>query len=85
MLTDLPVEPELFHAASGTAFADVVIDGLGETRPVRSTWFRAWLKAGVVQQAGFIIDGPLENHKGPFPSRSPFQLLPIRRRRQQRC
>ena len=35
---------ELFHTASGTAFADLRIDGHRETWPVRSTRFRAWLR-----------------------------------------
>ena len=35
---------ELFHTASGTAFADLLIDGHRETWPVRSTRFRAWLR-----------------------------------------
>jgi hypothetical protein len=34
----------LFHTASGSAFADLMIDGHRETWPVRSNQFRSWLR-----------------------------------------
>jgi hypothetical protein len=37
MLANLKVDPELFHTADGTAFADLMIDGHRETWPIRST------------------------------------------------
>jgi hypothetical protein len=52
MLTHLAVELELFHTASGTAFADVVIDGHPETWPIRSTRFRSWLKRQYYEETG---------------------------------
>ena len=44
MLTDLAARSELFHTASGTAFADIMIGGHRETWPIRSACFRSWLK-----------------------------------------
>jgi hypothetical protein len=35
---------ELFHTASGTAFADLLVDGHRETWPIRSKRFRGWLR-----------------------------------------
>ena len=35
---------ELFHTATGIAFADLLIDGHRETWPIRSKRFRAWLR-----------------------------------------
>ena len=43
---------ELFHTASGTAFADLLIDGHRETWPVRSTRFRAWLRRRYYEATG---------------------------------
>jgi hypothetical protein len=44
MLIDLAAHAELFHAAAGTAYADLAIDGHRETWPVRSPRFRGWLR-----------------------------------------
>jgi hypothetical protein len=44
MLVDLAASAELFHTASGTAFADLAVDGHRETWPVHSTRFRTWLR-----------------------------------------
>jgi hypothetical protein len=44
MLTDLAARSELFHTASGAAFADIMIDGHRETWPIRGARFRSWLK-----------------------------------------
>src|ERR1700728_2756760 len=44
MLAQLAVNPELFHTANGTAFADLTIDGHRETWPIRSSRFRSWLR-----------------------------------------
>jgi hypothetical protein len=41
MLIDIALCEELFHTASGTAFADVVIAGHRETWPIRSKRFRS--------------------------------------------
>jgi hypothetical protein len=44
MLINAPVSGELFHTATGTAFADLLVNGQRETRPIRSKRFRAWLR-----------------------------------------
>jgi hypothetical protein len=44
MLANLKVDPELFHTADGTAFADLMIDGHRETWPIRGSRFRSWLR-----------------------------------------
>ena len=41
VLVELGSKIELFHTASGTAFADVLIDGHRKTSPIRSKRFRA--------------------------------------------
>jgi hypothetical protein len=43
---------ELFHTASGTAFADIVIAGHRETWPIRSKRFRAFLKLSYYHATG---------------------------------
>jgi hypothetical protein len=35
---------EVFHTASGVAFADFITDGHRETWPIRSKRFRTWLR-----------------------------------------
>src|SRR5689334_20451295 len=35
---------DLFHTASGIAFADILVDGHRETWPIRSKRLRAWLR-----------------------------------------
>src|SRR5246127_857363 len=44
MLIDTALCEELFHTATGTAFADIVVDGHRETWPIRSKRFRSWLR-----------------------------------------
>jgi hypothetical protein len=34
----------VFHTATGTAFADLLVDGHRETWPIRSKRFRGWLR-----------------------------------------
>jgi len=43
MLIGLAVKRRVVHTASGIAYADLVIDGRRETRPVRSPRVRDWL------------------------------------------
>ena len=52
MLLDLAANAELFHTASGTAFADLMIDGHRETWPVRSLRFRSWLRRRYYEATG---------------------------------
>jgi hypothetical protein len=44
VLAGMEAKLELFHAATGIAFADLLTDGHRETWPVRSKRFRAWLR-----------------------------------------
>ncbi len=44
MLIDQTVRIDLFHTPAGTAFADLWVDGHRETWPIRSKWFRGWLR-----------------------------------------
>src|SRR5215467_6432895 len=44
MLIDIAPCDDLFHAAAGTAFADITLDGHRETWPIRSKRFRGWLR-----------------------------------------
>ena len=43
---------ELFHTATGTAFADLLIDGHRETWPVRSKRLRGWLRRRYYEATG---------------------------------
>jgi hypothetical protein len=52
MLIDTALCEELFHTATGTAFADIVVDGHRETWPIRSKRFRAWLRRRYYQATG---------------------------------
>ena len=52
MLVDLAAHAELFHTSTGTAYADLVIDGHQETWPVRSPRFRSWLRRRYYQATG---------------------------------
>ena len=61
MLMHLAASAELFHTATGTAFADLVIDGHRETWPVRSPRFRAWLRRRYFEATGDAPSGPALN------------------------
>src|SRR5437868_5767031 len=43
---------ELFHTATGTAFADFLIDGHRETWPIRSKRLRSWLRRSYYEATG---------------------------------
>jgi hypothetical protein len=43
MLKEMTLCEEVFHTASGVAFADFITDGHRETWPIRSKRFRTWL------------------------------------------
>jgi hypothetical protein len=44
MLARINTSIELSHAATDTAFADLLIEDHRETWPIRSKRFRAWLR-----------------------------------------
>src|SRR5215475_5210049 len=52
MLNDMMRCDELFHTATGTAFADITIDDHRETWPIRSKRFRGWLRGRYYQATG---------------------------------
>src|SRR5262249_51289050 len=52
MLTHIEACEDLFHTATGTAFADTMIDGHRETWPIRSKRFRAWLRRRYYKATG---------------------------------
>src|SRR3989442_12116235 len=52
MLTQIAACSGLFHTATGTAFADIMVDGHRETWPIRSKRFRGWLRRRYYQATG---------------------------------
>jgi hypothetical protein len=57
MLQDTALCDEVFHTASGVAFADLGIDGHRETWPIRSKRFRSWLRRCYYQETGTAPNG----------------------------
>lgn len=52
MLIVMAPSDDLFHTATGTAFADILVDGHRETWPIRSKRFRSWLRRRYYQTTG---------------------------------
>src|SRR5262249_3102937 len=52
MFTQIEACGELFHTATGTAFADLLVDGHRETWPIRSKRFRGWLRRQYYEATG---------------------------------
>jgi hypothetical protein len=48
---------ELFHTATGTAFADLLVDGHRETWQIRSKRFRGWLRRSYYEATGSALSG----------------------------
>src|SRR5262245_42473615 len=57
MLTEIGACGELFHTATGTAFADLLVDGHRETWPIRSKRFRSWLRRRHYEATGGAPNG----------------------------
>jgi hypothetical protein len=57
MLNDIMRCDELFHTSTGTAFADVLVDGHRETWPIRSKRFRGWLRRRYYEATGGALNG----------------------------
>jgi hypothetical protein len=57
MLTQFAPCGDLFHTATGTAFADLRVDGHRETWPIRSKRFRSWLRRRYFQATGGALSG----------------------------
>ncbi len=55
MFTEIAGCGELFHTASGTAFADLLVDGHRETWPIRSKRFRGWLRRRYYEATGSAL------------------------------
>jgi hypothetical protein len=52
MLTQSAACSGLFHTATGTAYADLLVDGHRETWPIRSKRFRGWLRRRYYEATG---------------------------------
>jgi hypothetical protein len=57
MLTQIAACGELFHTATGTAFADLLVDGHRETWPIRSKRFRGRLRRRCYEATGDALSG----------------------------
>jgi hypothetical protein len=57
MLTQIAACDALFHTATGTAFADFLVDGHRETWPIRSKRFRGWLRRRYYEATGGALSG----------------------------
>jgi hypothetical protein len=57
MLTQLDACDGLFHTATGTAFADLLVDGHRETWPIRSKRFRGWLRRRYYEATAGALNG----------------------------
>jgi hypothetical protein len=64
---------ELFHTATGTAFADLTIDGHRETWPIRSKRFRGWLRRRYFEASGEALGvGAVRSTLDLFEARAQF-------------
>jgi hypothetical protein len=70
MLTQFAACSGLFHTATGTAYADLLVDGHRETWPIRSKRFRGWLRRRYYQATGSAL--------GAHAIRSELDLLEAR-------
>ena len=55
MLTEIGACSELFHTSTGTAFADLLVDGHRETWPIRGKRFRRWLRRRYYEATGAAL------------------------------
>jgi len=74
---------ELFHTATGTAFADLLVDGHRETWPIRSKRFGGWLRrryyeatGGAPERADDLLGGRFA--RGPGTIDAPERSVHIR-------
>jgi hypothetical protein len=73
MLIDMAPCEELFHTATGTAFADIKIDGHRESWPIRSKRFRGWLRRRYYQATGGAASaGEIRSALDLFEARAQF-------------
>jgi hypothetical protein len=57
MLEEMTLCEEVFHSSSGVAFADFMTDGHRETWPIRSKYFRTWLRRCYYHATGTAAGG----------------------------
>jgi hypothetical protein len=55
MFSEVGACGELFHTATGTAFADLLVDGHRESWPIRSKRFRGWLRRRYYEATGSAL------------------------------
>jgi hypothetical protein len=55
MLAQIAACGDLFHTATGTAFADLLVDGHRESWPIRSKRFRGWLRRRYYEATGSAL------------------------------
>jgi hypothetical protein len=73
MLTQIQACDELFQTATGTAFADVQVDGHRETWPIRSKRFRGWLRRRYYEATGSALAGqPIASELNLLEARAQF-------------
>src|SRR5262245_58312604 len=70
MLTQIAACSGLFHTATGTAYADLLVDGHRETWPIRSKRLRGWLRRRYYEATGGAL--------GPHAISSELDLLEAR-------
>jgi hypothetical protein len=51
-----PALAGLFHTSTGTAFADIAVNGHRQTWPIRGSRFRAWLRRCHYEETGTALD-----------------------------
>ena len=61
MLIDLAATAKVFHTPTGTAYADLSIEGHRETWPVRGPRVRAWLRRGYYEATRNVPSTPALN------------------------
>src|SRR5213595_1643319 len=57
MFTEIAACDGLFHTATGTAVADLLVDGHRESWPIRSKRFRGWLRRRHYEATGGALNG----------------------------
>ena len=64
MLNDIMTCDDLFHTATGTAFADILIDGHRETWHIRSKRLHSWLRHCHGQVTGEAASAAASRYRG---------------------
>ena len=75
MLTQSVACRGLFHTATGTAYADLLVDGHRETWPIRGKRFRGWLRRRYYEATGGAL-GRMRSPRNSICSRRGRNLTP---------